>query len=204
MPPIRTTDDKNGRPRQDPVSCQLCRLKKLKCDRQRPCSNCQSRRVSCEYKGDAPRLQHDDPDLTSSIDLRNENEAIKARLRRLEATVFGDAPPNAADLNRPRASTAASTPVKSRIEDDKADEDSTWLETVGTLSETVLPQFAFPLIVNIWSLDQFLDAEDRPSLTREINIPGYEIAMESLSAYAEYMDATQHVMRKSNSHWALD
>ncbi|KAL1979611.1 hypothetical protein VTN96DRAFT_5451 [Rasamsonia emersonii] len=36
-------------PRQDPVSCQTCRTKKLKCDRQQPCSNCKTRRVPCVY-----------------------------------------------------------------------------------------------------------------------------------------------------------
>ncbi|KKK14092.1 hypothetical protein P175DRAFT_0470906 [Aspergillus ochraceoroseus IBT 24754] len=36
-------------PRQDPVSCQSCRRKKLKCDRQRPCGSCSTRRLSCTY-----------------------------------------------------------------------------------------------------------------------------------------------------------
>jgi hypothetical protein len=33
--------------RQDPVSCNFCRLKKLKCNRQSPCSNCVTRKVEC-------------------------------------------------------------------------------------------------------------------------------------------------------------
>ncbi|KAL1965468.1 hypothetical protein VTN77DRAFT_5724 [Rasamsonia byssochlamydoides] len=36
-------------PRQDPVSCQTCRTRKLKCDRQHPCSNCKTRRVPCIF-----------------------------------------------------------------------------------------------------------------------------------------------------------
>jgi hypothetical protein len=36
-------------PRQDPVSCQTCRTRKLKCDRQNPCSNCASRHINCVY-----------------------------------------------------------------------------------------------------------------------------------------------------------
>lgn len=36
-------------PRQDPVSCQTCRAKKLKCDRKQPCSNCTARKISCVY-----------------------------------------------------------------------------------------------------------------------------------------------------------
>ncbi|KAJ5548453.1 transcriptional regulator family: Fungal Specific TF [Penicillium frequentans] len=36
-------------PRQDPVSCDSCRKKKLKCDRSLPCSSCTSRRLDCKY-----------------------------------------------------------------------------------------------------------------------------------------------------------
>lgn len=42
-------NSKKRTPRQDPVSCQSCRKKKLKCDRQQPCSNCRSRRIFCNY-----------------------------------------------------------------------------------------------------------------------------------------------------------
>lgn len=36
-------------PRQDPVSCESCRKKKLKCNRQQPCSSCVTRRLPCTY-----------------------------------------------------------------------------------------------------------------------------------------------------------
>ncbi|KAL3460924.1 hypothetical protein BJX64DRAFT_289860 [Aspergillus heterothallicus] len=36
-------------PRQDPVSCESCRKKKLKCDRHRPCSSCVTRRLDCSF-----------------------------------------------------------------------------------------------------------------------------------------------------------
>ncbi|KAF7592017.1 hypothetical protein BBP40_000798 [Aspergillus hancockii] len=35
--------------RQDPVSCESCRRKKLKCNRQQPCSSCVTRRLRCSY-----------------------------------------------------------------------------------------------------------------------------------------------------------
>ncbi|KAL4883171.1 hypothetical protein BJY04DRAFT_216470 [Aspergillus karnatakaensis] len=41
-------------PRQDPVSCESCRKKKLKCDRQRPCSSCVTRRLACTFQTDPP------------------------------------------------------------------------------------------------------------------------------------------------------
>lgn len=36
-------------PRQDPVSCQTCRKRKLKCDRKSPCGSCSARRLQCLY-----------------------------------------------------------------------------------------------------------------------------------------------------------
>lgn len=40
--------------RQDPVSCESCRKKKLKCDRTLPCSSCLARRISCSYGSYGP------------------------------------------------------------------------------------------------------------------------------------------------------
>jgi Fungal Zn(2)-Cys(6) binuclear cluster domain len=36
--------------RQDPVSCEFCRRKKLKCDRVDPCSNCRARKLVCSLE----------------------------------------------------------------------------------------------------------------------------------------------------------
>lgn len=44
-------------PRQDPVSCQFCRKKKLKCDRQQPCSSCLTRRLQCSFRTNQPPIQ---------------------------------------------------------------------------------------------------------------------------------------------------
>jgi hypothetical protein len=51
-------------PRQDPVSCQTCRTKKLKCDRKQPCLNCITRRVPCIFgTGAVDRTQPAEPTL---------------------------------------------------------------------------------------------------------------------------------------------
>ncbi|KAF5234023.1 hypothetical protein FAUST_7802 [Fusarium austroamericanum] len=42
-------------PRQRPVSCHFCRVRKLRCSRDFPCSNCTSRGVQCQSQ-DPPRL----------------------------------------------------------------------------------------------------------------------------------------------------
>lgn len=41
-------------PRQDPVSCESCRKKKLKCDRNHPCSSCSVRKLVCSYGSYGP------------------------------------------------------------------------------------------------------------------------------------------------------
>lgn len=41
-------------PRQDPVSCELCREKKLKCNRELPCSSCIRRKLPCSYGNYGP------------------------------------------------------------------------------------------------------------------------------------------------------
>ncbi|KAH0835327.1 putative Zn(II)2Cys6 transcription factor [Fonsecaea pedrosoi] len=74
------------RPRQEPISCQFCRSKKLKCNRQHPCSNCASRGLACDGKfvspGRRPPALVDDPD----------DQSVLARLKRLEDIVIGRTP----------------------------------------------------------------------------------------------------------------
>ncbi|RAK71160.1 Zn(II)2Cys6 transcription factor [Aspergillus fijiensis CBS 313.89] len=64
-------------PRQDPVSCESCRTKKIKCDRQQPCASCSLRRLTCKYERpgatardsrlrDTPTSSHDGPVLAQS------------------------------------------------------------------------------------------------------------------------------------------
>lgn len=80
--------------RQNPVSCHLCRSKKLKCDRQQPCSNCSARGVACTFQQTllAQQGQQVAPDKDDG--LVNEIPAILARLQRLEeAVVSGRAQP---------------------------------------------------------------------------------------------------------------
>ena len=69
-----------GSRRQNPVSCSLCRRKKLRCNRQHPCSNCVSRNVTCERVEDLPRPVPSATGRSSNSD----NDAILLRLSRLE------------------------------------------------------------------------------------------------------------------------
>lgn len=80
-------------PRQRPVSCHFCRVRKLRCSRDFPCSNCTSRGVSCREPQDPPRASAPAPrPITkktatgASAGEKKEKEAdILSRLERLEA-----------------------------------------------------------------------------------------------------------------------
>ncbi|KAH8901375.1 hypothetical protein GQ53DRAFT_835202 [Thozetella sp. PMI_491] len=68
---------KHPNPRQRPVSCQFCRTRKLRCSRTAPCSNCVSRRITCDLQD--PIAQ---PRGTSGP---SQNLEIIERLHRLES-----------------------------------------------------------------------------------------------------------------------
>ncbi|KAI9039781.1 uncharacterized protein KD926_009124 [Aspergillus affinis] len=66
----------NGSSRQRPVSCQFCRARKLKCNRQLPCGNCTSRGIFCQLYSQPPT----DESVT--------DQDVLERLRRLEELVL--------------------------------------------------------------------------------------------------------------------
>ncbi|THZ50651.1 hypothetical protein D6C90_02405 [Aureobasidium pullulans] len=78
------------RRRQEPISCQVCRKKKLKCSRTFPCSNCVSRGLECQ----PPDVIHWSPgqDRSSSVAATNTDTSVLARvlerLQRLENIVL--------------------------------------------------------------------------------------------------------------------
>lgn len=78
-------------PRQRPISCTLCRVRKLRCSRVFPCSNCTSRGVVCQHEG-AP---HDNvvASQPKSAALPKDVSAseLLSRLERLESMVASQA-----------------------------------------------------------------------------------------------------------------
>lgn len=78
-----TKSEKVVRRRQDPVSCRLCRLKKLKCSRQSPCSNCVARNEVCEFESN-----HATTSARIQQDVEPTNAAILSRLQRLEDMIL--------------------------------------------------------------------------------------------------------------------
>lgn len=100
MSRIEKNSAKSSRSR--PVSCHFCRLRKLKCSRQFPCSNCTSRGTTCQLypTPSSPSLQNDLEELPATS-----NPDVLARLRRLEEIVIGhgkaSTPPEQAPTQAP-------------------------------------------------------------------------------------------------------
>jgi hypothetical protein len=76
-----------GLPALNPRSCVTCRRRKVRCDKQMPCSNCRRGRIPCVFPapGRAPRRPKD-PNQPPKNTSQREVELVK-RLRKLEGIV---------------------------------------------------------------------------------------------------------------------
>lgn len=170
-----------------------------RCDRLSPCSNCKSRALACEYRGERPP-----PSVNQSYDeLRAENQAIQARLDHLEQAVFKT---HRSGYSSPAAqSYAASAKIASRAKTEatEADEDSHWLESVGARSDAILPHFADRVTIRLQTLEQSL-ALEQPFEVRTISMPTYDVAVSFLNAYASHLDSMQHILHIESTRDALD
>lgn len=73
----------------NPRSCVTCRRRKVRCDKQMPCSNCRRGQIPCVFPapGRAPRQQKPkDPNAPPKSSSQREAELVK-RLRKLEGIV---------------------------------------------------------------------------------------------------------------------
>ncbi|KND92531.1 hypothetical protein TOPH_02611 [Tolypocladium ophioglossoides CBS 100239] len=128
-------------PRQRPISCTLCRVRKLRCSRVFPCSNCTSRGVVCQHdgvpQGAAPGLSlslSSGKDAASSASANDVSAVdLLERLERLEALVASQARAAAPEPRRQTAYTELSQPVTlsssavpSRLQ--RLTADALWLE----------------------------------------------------------------------------
>lgn len=78
-----------GTPRLNPRSCVTCRRRKVRCDKQMPCSNCRRALIPCVFPapGRAPRqARPKDPNVASKTSSQREVELVK-RLKKLEGIV---------------------------------------------------------------------------------------------------------------------
>ncbi|KAI1804647.1 hypothetical protein F4811DRAFT_570889 [Daldinia bambusicola] len=136
--------------RPDPVSCQSCRSKKLRCNRVQPCSNCAARGISCHFLV-PPQKTAETPTTEYSSD------ELIARIERLEAIVLqpspvGTHPRHAPDDSR-HVSQALFTPTSEPTVGpgihQTRDKDSDFLENVGTREDSLLSPLSHGLVFGI-------------------------------------------------------
>ncbi|RJE24526.1 hypothetical protein PHISCL_03113 [Aspergillus sclerotialis] len=199
------------RRRQDPVSCQLCRTKKLKCDRQCPCSNCSARGVVCQR---ATR-QADKPNREGKQTLPADNPGILSRLEKLENAVFGSS-------DRPlQAISSSQLPCSPEIIPDDGTNTvneehrtaSKWLEGVATREDSIFPVRSGGIPLTVQPITQLLadpgDIQDGPVFLETIKLPTKSEASSLLRCYLDkvhslhpvvHPDSVQNIMDKVYRH----
>lgn len=192
MPPERVVGP--SRPRRDPLSCQSCRAKKLKCDRKQPCSNCTARRLSCEHSSGSAKLPGEaKASINRDYYLHAENAALKARIEKLESAVFGTNTPTASSVTDLGSSVRTTSTVQEQCYERTA-YDIQRLEGLGGRLAEVLPDRLDDLHVIVESAEQFLPAAEQSTKSRPICLPPHHVAAAYLAAYEEHVDAVQPIM----------
>ncbi|ETI29543.1 hypothetical protein G647_01996 [Cladophialophora carrionii CBS 160.54] len=183
------------RPRQDPVSCQFCRSKKLKCNRQSPCSNCSSRGLPC----DGNSASHARRPLEATGDAGE--LSILARLKRLEDVVLG--PPSESKLDGISASVSHGLPTKATSSPSLAcvSPASEYQEAIHSLEETGTrdaPSSYRGLDIRLMSTHQIAVDQDKlfnlQTASRCLCLPPKAEARALFDHYFKYVDLLQDVV----------
>lgn len=87
---------------------------------------------------------------------------------------------------------------------EKADEDTEWLESVGLQSVDPLPQFSDAFEVRLQTMEQLISSPISPPQVRLINLPTKDVVLTTLEAYAEHVDAVQHIMHVDRTREVVD
>ena len=124
--------------RQDPISCELCRAKKLKCNRESPCSNCVARGVTCRGSRSMTRNEsiQQPSDIKGILERVDRLEAIVIQQNKSQPTILIDDQPPSKRI----ALTPVSTDTPATVSDINLgrDEDSIALENVGTREDSLV------------------------------------------------------------------
>ncbi|EJP64647.1 Putative Zn(II)2Cys6 transcription factor [Beauveria bassiana ARSEF 2860] len=200
MDSVQSTGHQPRRTRQNPVSCRLCRLKKLKCNRQHPCSNCSTRGVACEYIARIPG-----PTSTGGTDQRQalpaaaEGAGFQARLERLEEAVFSrhDDTPSVSSATAPSIRRSlATTAIPGFAFNEEHEVTSRWLEGIGTLENPIFRTHVANVPFKAGPISQLLKNvsasrnEAAPACPPRVQLPTREEAIH-LSQY--FIDNVQYL-----------
>ena len=190
--------EKLPRPRQQATSCNLCRTRKLRCDRTQPCLNCKSRGVQCDYQTSlaqsiAPAVR---PIQTTVAGLRLENDEIRARLHTLENIVLAGQPKpvDRAVLNE--ISPDATPPETSAPESSTVhDADSRWLESVWSHGSSALPHMLDEISVKVVPTAVILEGlHSGAPRGKTIMLPVKSETLMFFESYVEHVDSLQHIL----------
>ena len=98
-PPKRTR-------RRVPISCNLCHSRKLKCNRQKPCSSCEIRGEGskCVY---ASRTQDEDQSVPKRRRMTHKDDELQQRLENLERMILDAANGRNGHLDYPTSDAAS-------------------------------------------------------------------------------------------------
>ncbi|KAH6676341.1 hypothetical protein B0J14DRAFT_352337 [Halenospora varia] len=190
-----------ARVRPDPVSCQSCRSKKLKCNRIQPCSNCTARRIPCKFL--VPPQEQTKTTITS-----HSSAELLARIERLESMVLKQNEPTEALSNsvshggdntrQPLLSENSGGMVVSNIHQ-KQDQDSRLLENVGIRDDSLLSRWSNTLTFRIYSMHEILETQSSVSgiggpKDYIVVFPTYRIATLLLQNYEANVHHLCHIL----------
>lgn len=137
-------------PRQRPVSCHFCRVRKLRCSRVFPCSNCTSRGLPCPEPQDPPPGPSQFAGGTSGTSAAAETD---------KRTSPGDASDSdiLARLERLEALLAVRTRELDAAEEEKKKRRDRQSSPAGLASQLPLPQPMSPKVQNLTQEAMFLE-----------------------------------------------
>lgn len=187
-----TKPDRVVRRRQDPVSCRLCRVKKLKCNRNNPCSNCLARNTACEF---------DASQISTRVNQEAEisNATILARVQRLEDMIQRlsqnlPATPESASSRKQESELMGLSPATMAAggAHDLESEDLTNLNTDSvSLFPTLSSGFVFDMVALDYIAKHEVSSIDQSYLSscpqKRILLPTYNEARTMFDRYAKYI-----------------
>ena len=136
-----------ARRRAAPIACQSCRVKKLKCERRQPCSNCSSRGITCHFLVPPHSRPDEGPAAQSNAELRQRIERLEAIIQRQDFHIR-----NGLDDSRPMKRQAfTSSGMASDIHQTR-DEDLQSLENVATREDSVVGHPSLDTLEGVHSL----------------------------------------------------
>ncbi|KAI2779366.1 hypothetical protein F4815DRAFT_446400 [Daldinia loculata] len=176
--------------RPDPVSCQSCRSKKLKCNRIQPCSNCAARGISCHFL--VPPLGR-----SETVATEPNFAEIVGRIERLESVVLQSPPSDAhlqhaSDDNRRHANLSSFTPISGHIVEPDVhhnrDKDSQFLENIATREDELISPLSCSLVFRIGRAHEI--HKERVPIQQTVAIPDQYPLTNTVVTFPTYREAT--------------